>query len=104
MKTLTSCRKLPKEQTCKRKVNRTIELFPGPIKLSEARTIGLDIYSCFCFSHDIAFQSSFTEGFTFHEQTLKKGRTLNSYFGKFYRNYFTFFLTSHSGFTYRLVN
>ena len=31
-------------------------------------------------------------------------RTLNSYFGKFYWNFHTFILTSHSGFTYRLVN
>ena len=66
MKTLASCRKLPKKQTCKRKVNRKSESFPGPTKLSEALTIRLDIYSCFCFSHDIAFQSSFTGGFGFH--------------------------------------
>ena len=30
-------------------------------------------------------------------------RTLNSYFGKFYWNFDKFILTSHSGFTYRLV-
>ena len=45
MKTLASCRKLTKKQTCKRKVNRKSESFPGPIKLSETRTIRLDIYN-----------------------------------------------------------
>ena len=65
MKTLASCRKLPKKQTCKRKVNRTIELFPGPIKLSEALTIRLDIYSCFLFRTISHFKVALLEGLLF---------------------------------------
>ena len=58
----------------------------------------LDIFIVVFFSHDIAFQSSFAEVFMFvNKHNFKKGREiriLESFMG---------ILTSHSGFTYRLV-
>ena len=72
MKTEASCLKLPKKQTCKRKVNRKIELFPGPIKLSEARTIGLDIYSCFLFRTISHFKVALLKGLLFMNKHKQK--------------------------------
>ena len=71
MKTLTSCRKLPKEQTCKRKVNRKRESFPGPIK-GEARTIRLDIYSCFLFCTISHFKVALPKGLLFMNKHKRK--------------------------------
>ena len=98
MKTLASCRKLPTKKTTgrkktKTKQNRKTKSFPKVMRVQ------CDwIFIVVLFSHDIAFQSSFAEALT----NINK-RTLDSYFGKFCWNFDTFILTSHLGFTYRLV-
>ena len=92
MKTWASCGKLPKNRLARKK-NRKSKLFTKVMRV-QCDWIFIVVF----FSHDITFQSCFVEVLT----NISK-RTLNSYFGKFYWNFDTFILTSHSGFTYRLV-
>ena len=61
------------------------------------------IYSCLLFPrYRISKQLPWSVNIHEHSANINK-RALNSYFGKFYWNFVTFILTSHSGFTYRLV-